>query len=68
MSAAKLEKHHVLVQFGAEIPADAQGVAMLALERHLRELTACPVEVFKDTMGDDSKLRRAMTADQRSRL
>lgn len=41
---------------------------MLAMEKHLRELTSAPVEVFKETMGDDSKLRRAMTPEQRAKL
>lgn len=59
---------HVLVHFGPGIPPEAQSRAMLTLERSLRELTAKPVEVFKETMGDDSKLRRAMTAEQRARL
>lgn len=68
MSAAKLDSHHVLVQFGTGVAPEAQGFAMLALERHLRELTGDRIEVFKDTMGDDSKLRRAMTAEQRAKL
>ena len=68
MSGQKITEFHVLVQFGSGIPSDAQGRAMLAMERHLRELTAAPVEVFKETMGDDSKLRRAMTPEQRARL
>jgi hypothetical protein len=63
-----IPSYHVLLHFGSGIPSDAQGVAMLALEKHLRELTACPCEVFKETMGDDSKLRRAMTAEQREKL
>lgn len=69
MSAAtNLPRYHVLVHFGAGIPSDAQGAAMLAFEKHLRELTAAPVEVFKETVGDDSKLRRSMTAEQRAKL
>jgi len=59
---------HVTVKFGAGIPSDAQGRAMLAFERHLRELTAAPCEVFKETMADDSKLRRSMTSEQRAKL
>lgn len=59
---------HVLVQFGKGVPSDAQGRAMLAFERHLRDLTAAPVEVFKDTMDDDSKLRSKMTPQQRAKL
>lgn len=67
-SAQQLDSYHVLVQFGAGVSPDAQGIAMLAMERYLRELTGSPVEVFKDTMGDDSKLRRAMSAEQRAKL
>lgn len=59
---------HVLVQFGKSVPSDAQGRAMLAFERHLRELTAAPVEVFCEAMGDDSRLRVMMTAEQREKL
>jgi len=64
----ELPDFHVLVQFGRGISGDAQGRAMLAFERNLRELTRDPVEVFKATMGDDSKLRRSMTAEQRAKL
>ncbi len=68
MSAPKIDNYHVLVQFGAGISPDAQGVAMLALERRLRELTGDDIRVFKSSMEDDSKLRRAMTAEQRAKL
>ena len=63
-----LPRYHVLVKFGSGIPADAQGRAMLAFEKNLRELTAAPCEVFKETMADDSKLRRSMTEAQRKAL
>lgn len=63
-----LPRYHVLVKFGSGIPADAQGRAMLAFEKNLRELTAAPCEVQKEIMGDDSKLRRSMTAEQRAKL
>ena len=63
-----LPAFHVEVKFGAGIPGDAQGRAMLAFERMLRELTAAPVEVFKETMKDDSKLRNMMTAEERAKL
>ncbi len=59
---------HVVVQFGAKIPGDAQGKALLAFEKHLRQETGLRVEVFKETKGDDSKLRIKMTPEQRSRL
>lgn len=64
----ELPDHHVVVKFGKGINGDVQGRAMLAFERHLRELGAGPCEVFKDPMGDDSKLRRAMTPAQRDKL
>lgn len=48
---------HVIVDFGPGIPQSVQGPALLALEKHLRELTGMWVEVFKRTMPDDSKLR-----------
>lgn len=60
--------YRVIVNFGPGIPSDAQGKAMLALEKHLREVTALPCEVFKEVMGDDSKLRRSMTVEQRAKL
>lgn len=63
-----IPKYHVLMKFGSGISPDVQGKAMLAFEKELRELTELPIEVFKDTMGDDSKLRRLMTPEQRSRL
>jgi len=40
---------------------------MLDLEKALRA-RGLPAEVFKDSMGDDSKLRRAMTPEQRAKL
>jgi hypothetical protein len=63
-----LPAFHVEVKFGKGIPSSAQGVALLDLERHLRELTRQPVEVFKETMKDDSKLRNMMTAEERAKL
>jgi len=49
-------------------PSEAQGEALLAFEKHLRQLTGFDVRVFKDKMQDDSKLRIRMTPDERSRL
>ena len=60
--------YNVLVRFGPGIPDYAQGQAMLAFERNLRELTGLSIEVFKETMADDSKLRRNMTAEERAKL
>ena len=60
---------HVIVQFGSEISITAQGPALLALEKDLRQ--RCPgkwIEVFKEAKGDDSKLRSQMTVEQRAKL
>lgn len=62
-----LPSHHVLVRFGAGVPADAQGRVMLQMEKSLREM-GVPAEVYKATQEDDSKLRRSMTEEQRARL
>jgi len=68
MNGRKLSDHfHVIVRFGAGIPASTQGEVMLDMEKNLRS-RGLPAEVFKETVGDDSKLRRAMTSQQRDRL
>jgi hypothetical protein len=60
---------HVLVKFGKGVPIEIQGVALLDFERKLRTLmSGAIVEVFKETKGDDSKLRSAMTPEQRAKL
>lgn len=58
----------VLVKFHASIPLEAQGVALFDMERKLRAATGLDVRVVKDLMGDDSKLRRMMTLQQRDSL
>ena len=58
----------VTVKFHDEIPPEAQGPALLAFEKHLRTLTGKDVRVFKNRMGDDSKLRIMMTKQERDRL
>jgi hypothetical protein len=58
----------VTVIFDELVPADAQGVALLAFEKHLRALTGQDVRVFKQKMGDDLKRRREMTIVQRDNL
>lgn len=58
---------HVTVRFGLGYPLATQGEVLLDLEKMLRQ-RGLPAEVFKDTMHDDSKLRRAMTAEQRNKL
>ncbi len=62
-----MNDNHVIIQFGAGIPSDIQGVVMLAMERQLREM-GLPAEVFKQTKEDDSKLRRSMTVLERAKL
>jgi hypothetical protein len=58
----------VVVKFSPAIPTDAQGPALLLLERALRDATKLDVRVVKDLMGDDSKLRKLMTIQQRDSL
>lgn len=58
----------VTVKFDEAVPAEAQGVALLAFEKHLRDLTGMDVRVFKEKMGDDLKRRREMTLVQRDNL
>ncbi len=62
-----IPENYIMIQFGSAIPASAQGEVMMAMEKSLR-LRGIPAEVFKDTMGDDSKLRRSMTPEQRAKL
>lgn len=64
-----IESLHAKVEFGAGIPHEIQGPALLAFERSLRELSGGQwIEVFKGVKGDDSKLRSLMTPDQRKNL
>lgn len=58
----------VVVRFPEGIPADVQGPVLLEMERRLREATGLDVRCVKDLMGDDSRLRRFMTKEQRDRL
>lgn len=64
-----LKPNEIRMQFGTGIPGQLQGEIMLALETRIRaahpELDAL---VFKETMGDDSKLRVQMTPEERARL
>ena len=59
---------HVVVKFGSDIPYSTQCSAMLQFERDLREKSGRRVEVFKESRGDDSKPRMAMTKEQRAGL
>lgn len=58
----------VTVKFEDGVSAEHQGVALLAFERALRAMTKEDVRVFKEKMGDDSKLRVLMTPAQREAL
>lgn len=58
----------VVVRFPAAISHDAQGRALLMLEKALREMTKQDVRCVKDLMGDDSRLRVMMTPIQRAKL
>ena len=58
----------VVVKFPAGIPLEAQGAALLQMERSLRAASGLDVRVVKDLKGDDSKLRMMMTIEQRNNL
>ena len=58
----------VVVTFPAEITTDVQGPALMLLELTLRTLTKLDVRVVKNLKGDDSKLRKLMTIQQRESL
>ncbi len=60
---------HVVVRFGSGISGDVQARSLLEFERVLRKNSPGDwIEVFKEIMGDDSKLRNLMTPEQRNRL
>ena len=67
MSAA-IPDLHVLVRFGKGIPAHTWGPALLAFEAEVRRASGVRAEVFSEVKGDDSKLRAAMTKEQRAKL
>lgn len=60
--------YKVTVKFDDGVPPEAQGVALMAFEKNLRKLTGLDCRVFKQKMGDDSKLRVLMTPEQRNAL
>ena len=59
---------HIQLRFGPGIPAEVQGPLLLKLEKIIRADIGLRVELFKETMEDDSKLRRSMTLIQRASL
>ncbi len=61
--------HHITVIFdGDGFRKDERGPLLLAMEAWLRHFTGKPAEVFMQRMGDDSKLRRSMTSEERAKL
>ena len=60
---------HVVVRFGSGISGDVQARSLLEFERILRKNAGGDwIEVFKEIMGDDSKLRNLMSPEQRAKL
>lgn len=58
----------VTVKFDDDLPPEFQSKALMGFEKLLRKMTGRDIRVFKDKMGDDSKIRQRMTPDERSRL
>jgi hypothetical protein len=58
----------VVVCFPEEIATNVQGPVLMTMELLLRTMTSLDVRVVKDLKGDDSKLRRLMTIQQRDKL
>ncbi len=58
----------VTVKFDEGMPPEKQGPALMEFEKKLRALTGLDCRVFKERMGDDSKLRVMMTPAQREAL
>lgn len=58
----------VTVHFPPSLSPEVQGPALLLFEMLLRTLSKQDVRVVKNLMGDDSKLRKLMTIQQRENL
>ena len=58
----------VTVTFDDTIMPEFQGPLLLAMEQLLRTSTQLDVRVYKDRMKDDSKLRMAMTPEERAQV
>jgi hypothetical protein len=63
-----LPPYHVEVKFGSAIGNDAQGRALLMLEKYMRITLGVPAEIYKAMMEDDLKRRRDMTVEERKTL
>lgn len=62
-----MDEYNITVKMGPKIPSELQAKALMDMERFFRE-AGLPVNVFKEMMADDSKLRRSMTPLERSKL
>ena len=60
--------HKVEVTFPDTVPPMVQAEALMSFERHLRVLSGADIRVFKAKMKDDSKLRMAMTPEERAKV
>lgn len=61
--------YHITVKFGGDgLAMDDRNALLMAFERIARDRTGKDVRVYMDRMGDDSKLRVAMTPEQRAKL
>ena len=58
----------VTVTFDETVLPDFQGPLLLEMEKLLRNSLHLDIRVFKARMGDDSKLRMAMTPAERARV
>ncbi len=62
-----MKSNEVIVKFGSGIPGSALAKTMFDMELLLQKM-GHDVRVLKATMGDDSKLRVMMTAEERDKL
>lgn len=63
-----MNENTVVMHFAPNIPVEHHGPLMLSFEREARKITGLRIEVFKQSRGDDSKLRAMMTKEQRAKL
>ena len=63
------KSYYITVRFdGDGLAIDERNALLMAWERLARERTGKDVRVYMHRMGDDSKLRVAMTPEQRAKL
>jgi hypothetical protein len=58
----------VTVEFPKGFDSEREGLILLEMEQLLRESSDLDFRVFKARMGDDSKLRMALTPEERARV